>query len=394
MSREKDSGSRFTQIVKRLPESFAAATLVLALASACGRGMPNGTAAPADGGRGEGAAPVAVTTALVLQKPMAVKLRSVGNVEASSTVEVRSQVSGELLSVDFSEGQDVRQGQLLFTIDPRVFEATLKQAEAALARDTAQAMNLEAQHTRLTNLLKQGLVSRADYDAAAASAAAMHASIEAGKAAVENARIQRQNTRITAPVTGRTGALLVHRGALVRANDATPLVVINRLSPAFVSFAVPARMLPRLRRGDTGRALGVEASPAGASDSSSTGTVTFIDNAVDPATDTIRLKATFLNNDRRLWPGAFVDVTLQLSVDQQAKVIPAKAVQPSQQGEFVFVVKGDQTVEARQVKVAWIDGDDAVIETGVTAGETVVTDGQLRLTPGARITVKADDKQP
>ena len=325
---------------------------------------------------------------------MVVKLKSVGNVEASSTVEVRSQVSGELLSVDFSEGQDVRQGQLLFTIDPRVVEATLKQVEAALARDTAQAKNLEAQHTRLASLLKQGLVSRADYDAAAASAAAMDASIEAGKAAVENARIQRQNTRITAPVTGRTGALLVHRGALVRANDATPLVVINRLSPAFVSFAVPARMLPRLRRGDIGRSLGVEASPAGASDSSSTGTVTFIDNAVDSATDTIRLKATFPNNDRRLWPGAFVDVTLQLSVDPQAKVIPAKAVQPSQQGEFVFVVKADQTVEARQVKVAWTDGDDAVIETGVTAGETVVTDGQLRLTPGARITVKADDKQP
>jgi len=298
------------------------------------------------------------------------------------------------MSVDFAEGQDVRQGQLLFTIDPRVFEATLLQAEAALARDTAQSKNLEAQHARLTNLLKQGLVSQADYDAAAASAAAMQASIAAGKAAVENARLQRQNTRIAAPVAGRTGALLVHRGALVRANDATPLVVINRLSPAFVSFSVPARMLPRLRRGDTQRALGVEASPAGAADGASTGTVTFIDNSVDPATDTIRLKATFPNTDRRLWPGAFVDVTLQLSVDQHAKVIPAKAVQPSQQGEFVFVVRPDQTVETRPVKVAWTEGDEAVIETGLNAGETVVTDGQLRLTPGARITVKADDKRP
>jgi multidrug efflux system membrane fusion protein len=360
--------------------------------SGCNRGTQSATAAPADDGRGTAA--VAVSTAPVVTKAMAVKLRSVGNVEASSTVEVRSQVSGELLSVDFAEGQDVRQGQLLFTIDPRVFEATLQQAEAALARDTAQSKNLEAQHARLGNLLKQGLVSQADYDAAAASAAAMQASIAAGKAAVENARIQRQNTRIVAPVAGRTGALLVHRGALVRANDAAPLVVINRLAPAFVSFSVPARMLPRLRQGDTQRALGVDAAPAGGADAASRGTVTFIDNAVDPATDTIRLKATFPNQDRKLWPGAFVDVTLQLSVDPQAKVIPAKAVQPSQQGEFVFVVRSDQTVEPRAVKVAWTEGDEAVIETGVQAGETVVTDGQLRLTPGARITVKADGKRP
>jgi multidrug efflux system membrane fusion protein len=388
---EKDSGSRFSKVVKRLPESFL---LAACLASGCSGGANGATPPAGSGGRGGGQTAVAVSTAVVVTKPMAVKLRSVGNVEASSTVEVRSQVSGELLSVDFAEGQDVRQGQLLFTIDPRVFEATLKQAEATLERDSAQAKNLEAQYERLTNLLKQGLVSRADYDAAAASAAAMQASIAAGRAAVDNARIQRQNTRIVAPVSGRTGALLVHRGALVRANDATPLVVINQLSPAFVSFSVPARMLPRIRRGDSQKALGVDAAPAGAADGASTGTVTFIDNAVDPSTDTIRLKATFANQDRRLWPGAFVDVTLQLSIEAQAKVLPAKAIQPSQQGEFVFVVRQDQTVEARQVKVAWTEGDDAVIETGVTAGETVVTDGQLRLTPGARITVKADDKRP
>jgi multidrug efflux system membrane fusion protein len=378
-----------------IPRSFAVAgTTVLLFASGCNRETQGATSAPAEGGRGGSAAPVAVSTAPVVTKPMTVKLRSVGNVEASSTVEVRSQVSGELLSVNFTEGQDVRQGQLLFTIDPRAFEAALKQAEAGLERDTAQAKNLEAQHVRLGNLLKQGLVSQADYDAAAASAAAMQASIAAGKAAVENARLLRQYTRITAPVGGRTGALLVHPGSLIRANDTAPLVVINRLNPAFVSFSVPARLLPRLRKGDTERALGVEASPAGAADSTSSGTVTFVDNAVDPSTDTIRLKATFPNSDRRLWPGAFVDVTLQLSVDPRAIVLPSKAVQPSQQGEFVFVVRADQTVEARQVKVAWTDGDESVIEAGVKAGETVVTDGQLRLTPGARVTIKADEKRP
>jgi multidrug efflux system membrane fusion protein len=153
-------------------------------------------------------------------------------------------------------------------------------------------------------------------------------------------------------------------------------------------------MLPRIRRGDTQKPLGVDAAPAGAADGSSAGTVTFIDNAVDPSTDTIRVKATFPNEDRRLWPGAFVDVTLRLSVDPEARVIPAKAIQASQQGEFVFVVRPDETVEARPVRIAWTEGDDAVIEAGVNAGETVVTDGQLRLTPGARITVKADDKRP
>lgn len=376
-----------------IPKSIAAVALLM-LAPACSRDTQGATSTPAGGERGGAPPPVAISTAPVVTKSMTVKLRSVGNVEASSTVEVRSQVSGELLSVNFTEGQDVRQGQLLFSIDPRAFDAALKQAEAALDRDTAQAKNLEAQHARLSNLLKQGLVSQADYDAAAASAAAMQASIAAGKAAVETARLLRQYTRITAPVAGRTGALLVHPGSLIRANDATPLVVINRLNPAFVSFSVPARLLPRLRRGDSQRALGVEAAPAGTADGVSTGTVTFIDNAVDQSTDTIRLKATFPNNDRRLWPGAFVDVTLQLSIDPQATVIPSKAVQPSQQGEFVFVVRADQTVEARAVKVAWTDGDDAVIETGVKAGETVVTDGQLRLTPGARVTIKADDKRP
>ena len=370
------------------------AAAILLTSAACERGTPSATAAPVEGRRGGGPASVVVSAAPAVSKPMAVKLKSVGNVEASSTVEVRAQVTGELLSVNFTEGQDVRAGQLLFTIDPRAFDAALAQAEAALARDTAQAKNLDAQYARLTNLLKQGLVSQADYDSAAAASAAIQASIASDKAAIDNARLLQQYTRISAPVAGRTGALLVHPGSLIRANDAAPLVVINRLVPAYVSFSVPARMLPRLKPRDAQHGLGVEASPAGAADVVSSGTVTFIDNAVDPSTDTIRLKATFANQDKRLWPGAFVDVTLQLSVDPKATVIPAKAVQPSQQGEFVFVVKADQTVESRAVKVAWTEGDDAVIESGVKPGETVVTDGQLRLTPGVRVTIKTDDKRP
>jgi multidrug efflux system membrane fusion protein len=289
--------------------------------------------------------------------------------------------------VAFSEGQDVTEGQLLFTIDPRTFEASLKQAQATNARDSAQAKNLEAQRQRLENLLKLGIVSRADYDAAAAQAEAMQSSIAASAAAVEQASLQLQYTRIHAPVSGRTGALLVHEGSIVRPNDASPLVIINRMAPVFVSFTVPARLLPQLRSGQARAALRVDAAPAGEAGATSMGRVTFIDNAVDLTTDTIRLKATFDNGDRRLWPGAFVDVTLRLATEQRAVVVPSAAVQPSQQGQFVYVVTAGETAEARPIKIAWTEGDVVVVESGVTPGETVVTDGQLRLTPGARVSV-------
>lgn len=367
---------------------LAPGAIVLMAAGACGRGAQGAAPEAAGGGRG---AAVVVRTAPVVEKSMAVKVRGVGNVEASASVEIRSQITGELRSVEFSEGQDVAAGRLLFTIDPRPFEAALRQAEAVLARDTAQAHSLETQRARLENLLKNGLVSRADYDALVSNSAAMQASLSADSAAVDNARLQLQHTRIAAPVAGRTGALLVHRGSLVRANDALPLVVINQMTPAFVSFAVPARLLPRVRPQSGRGRLTVEAAPAGASDQASSGTVTFVDNAVDPATDSIRLKATFPNLDRRLWPGAFVDVTLQLSVDARAIVVPSSAVQPSQQGTFVYVVKADQTVDARPVKVAWTEAAETVIEEGLRPGELVVTDGQLRLTPGARVSAKAAD---
>ena len=370
----------------------AAILLMLLFTVACRRGGPAPTP-PAAGGRAAGSATaVPVTTATVVQKPMAVKVRAVGNVEASSTVEVRSQVTGELQQVAFAEGQDVTAGQLLFVIDPRSFETAVQQADATLARDTAQAKNADAQRARLANLLEKGLVAQSDYDTMATSAASAQAVLAADRAALESAKLQLERTRISAPVPGRTGALLVHQGAIVRSTDTSPLVVINQIAPAYVSFAVPARLLPQLR-GSSGR-LRVEAQPAGGAEGTSTGTVTFVDNAVDSSSDTIRLKATFPNTDRRLWPGAFADVTLQLSVDERAVVVPTIAVQPGQRGQFVYVVKADQTVEARSVTVAWIDGDDSVVASGLSAGETVVTDGQLRLTPGARISVKTADKRP
>lgn len=356
---------------------------ILALTAACSQGAATG-GTPAGGG----AAPVIVTTAPVVAKAMAVDTRAVGNVEASSSVDVRAQVSGELLTVNFTEGQEVTAGQVLFTINPRQFQVTLQQAEAALARSTAQAKGMTDQVRRGDELLKQGLLSRSEHDRLATELAVYQASIAADEAQIENAKLQLQYTTISAPVSGRTGALLVHRGALIRANDATPLVVINQVSPAFVSFAVPARILPDLRRDQARGALRVVVAPAGSAEAPTTGTLSFVDNVVDQATDTIRLKASFDNRDRRLWPGAFVDVTLQLSVEPQAVVVPNASVQASQQGQYVYIVKTDATVEMRPVTVAWTAGNDVVIRSGVTPGETVVTDGQLRLTPGARVSVK------
>ena len=376
-------------IHKRLTLGLAT---ILLLTSCSGGAAPPAQGAPADGagrgaGRGGGGGAVAVTTGTVVEKSMPVNIRVVGNVEASSTVDVRSLVTGQLLKTEFREGDDVAVGQLLFTIDPRPFEVAVQSAEAMLARDTANQKNAEAQRTRYANLLKDGLISQADYDTVATQAAALQASMAADRAAIENAKLQLQYTRIVSPVAGRTGALLVHEGAVVRVNDAAPMVVINQLSPIDVSFAVSARLLPQLRNGAR-RDLSVIATPSGDTAVVSEGSLSFLDNAVDPATDTIRLKASFPNKDRRLWPGAFVDVTMRLSVTAKAIVVPTVAVQPSQQGLFIYVVKSDQTVEARPVKVAWTEGTESVISTGVKPGETIVIDGQLRLAPGSRITVK------
>ena len=387
---------------------LSALLLIAVMFSACSRGTGGGNTAaapnaPADAGRGGreggrgggggrgaggGGGAIAVTTAAALEKAMAVDVRAVGNVEASSTVDVRAQVSGQLLSVDFGEGDDVKAGQLLFTIDPRPFEVALKQAEATLARDTAQSKGLAAQLARSEELFRQQLAAKSDRDALATQYAMSQASIAVDNAQIENAKLQLAYTKVTAPVTGRTGAVLVHPGSLVRANDATALVVINQVSPVQVSFAVPSKMLAEIQRERARGRLKATAAPSGSTAGAVAGTVSFIDNAVDPNSDTVRLKANFANANRVLWPGQFVDVTLELSVNPKAIVVPMAAVQAGQQGQFVFVVKADSTVEARPIKVAWVEGNDVVVASGVQPGEVVVTDGQLRLVPGARVSVK------
>jgi len=348
---------------------------------------PGGGRSGGPAGRG-GDAAVPVSTARVVERAVPLDVTTIGTAEAYSTVDVRSQVNGQLMTVEFAEGADVQQGQVLFTIDARPFEVAVQQAEATRDRDTAQAGNAEAIRARNAKLLKDGLMSQADYDLAATSAAALKAAVAADAAVVENARLQLQFTKIAAPVSGRTGALLVHQGSLVRSADTSPLVVINQVAPIRVTFAAPGQYLARIREGQARAALPVTARTTGDDGRTSTGVVSFIDNAADPATGTIKLKATFPNGDHRLWPGDIVQTTLQLAVDAHALVVPASAVQNGQQGQFVYVVGENRTVTLRPVTVARTRGDDAVVTEGLHAGEEVVTDGQLRLTPGARVSNK------
>jgi multidrug efflux system membrane fusion protein len=366
---------------------------------------------PPPGGR-QGAGPVPVVTARVATREMPVTLGAVGTVEASSMVDIRAQVTGQLSAIHFREGQDVTAGTLMFALDERPFRAALQQAQAVLARDTAQSANAQAQLKRYNDLFNRGLIPRDQFETQSANANALEATLEADRAAVENARLNLQYAQIKAPITGRTGALNVHVGDLVRANDTTPLVTINQVSPVFVTFSVPGRLLADVRRYSAIKPLTVSVRPSGgpatepvqpgglpegnrAGTASApvvrdeVGTVTFVDNTVDPTTGTIKLKATFPNRDRALWPGLFVQASLMLTTNPNALVVPAVAVQIGQQGQFVYVVRDDHTVEVRPVRLDREVGSDAVIAQGLAAGEQVVTDGQLRLTPGARVTVKS-----
>ena len=330
---------------------------------------------------------VPVSIAIVAEKAVPLDVAAVGTAEAISSVQIHAQVTGQLGSVHFAEGQDVGKGELLFDLDPRPFEAALAQAQAVLARDTAQNANAAKQVARYKPLFDQGLISREQYESYTATADAAQATTGADRAAVDAATLNLQFTRITAPISGRTGSLTVHPGDLVRANDVQPMVTINQMAPINIAFGVPGKLLDDIRRYQAAAPLRVEALTGGAGIAPPNGRVTFIDNAVDPTTGTIKLKALFDNSTRDLWPGEFVNVNLRLTTEPHAVVAPAAAVQASQIGQYVYVVKEDGTVDMRPVTVARTIGPEAVIASGVHPGETVVTDGQLRLTPGARVAV-------
>ena len=327
--------------------------------------------------------------ATVIEEAVPIDLRVVGTVEPSATVAVRAQVGGELTAVHFTEGQEVRKNDLLFMIDPRPFEAQLHQVEANLAKDTAQAENAGAQVRRYRDLIGRGIATREQLDSISTTAAALQATVKADTAAVETARLQLQYATIRAPISGRTGALMVQPGNVVRTSDTTPLVVINQMSPIYVTFAVPESSLADLRRYQAAGSLRVEAQVPDAEAVAERGVISFVDNTVDRSTGTIKVKGTFQNADRRLWPGLFVNVVLTLKTEPHAVVVPARAVQEAQDGKYVYVVKADRTVESRPITVARMVGDQAVVATGLATGETVVTDGHLRLVAGKRVTVSA-----
>ena len=358
-------------------------------AVACSGGEAVSTTPPA-GGRGGGAnAPaVPVTTAVAVQKSVPLSVQGIGTVIAASTVTVRAQVTGELTSVNFVEGDEVQEGQVIVTIDKRPLEAALQQMQAALDRDVAQAANARSQATRYQDLLKRGIATKEQVDQIMTNAAALDATVELDKANVENAKVQLQYATIRAPLTGKTGLLQVHPGNLVRATDTTQIVTINKITPVYVSFSVPEAMLPDLKRYMARGKLAVTALPPNDQGAPAEGLINFIDNAVDPTTGQIKVKGTFPNTDRHLWPGQFVNVSVTLSTEPNAIVVPSLAVQTGQQGTYVFVVKSDQTVDLRPVTVERTAGDQSVIKTGVKPGETVVTDGQLRLNPGTRVSIK------
>ncbi|HET8563320.1 MAG TPA: efflux RND transporter periplasmic adaptor subunit [Candidatus Binatia bacterium] len=346
----------------------------------------SGARAQGRGGRSRDAVPVLVATAV--QKSMPVQIRAVGNVEALATVSVKSQVTGVVNQAHFKEGQDVKKGQLLFTVDPRPFEAALKQAEATLARDTAQLQNWREQARRYAELVKKQYVSQEQYDQIRANADAAEAVVQADQAAVENAKVQLSYCYIYAPMNGRVGSLLVNEGNLVRVNDATPLLVINQITPINVTFAVPEQHLADIKRHMAAGNLKVEARFPSDESRPEQGTLAFVDNAVDRATGTIKLKAVFNNGERRLWPGQFINVALTLSTQSDAVVIPSEAVQVGQEGQHVFVVKPDNRVEVRPVIVSRTNEGEAVIAKGLAVGDRVVREGQFLLGPDARIEVK------
>jgi multidrug efflux system membrane fusion protein len=331
---------------------------------------------------------VPVVVAPAVQKTVPLELRAIGNVQAYNTVQVKTRVPGELTGVLFKEGEDVKQGQLLFTLDSRPYEADLQRLQANLARDQAEAANARAQATRYAKLMEEGVVAREQYDQYRTQAEAMEAAVQADKSAVENARVQLGYTKIFAPLSGRTGSLLVHRGNIVKENDKdSVLVTINQVTPIYAEFAVPERYLPKVKAQTSAGKLKVQAVAPGET-APEEGLLTFVDNAVDQTTGTIRMKGTFPNPSRRLWPGQFVDVVLRLGERPNAVVVPTQAVQTGQQGQFVFVIKSDMKVEQRPVKAGEAVGGETIIEEGLQPGERVVTDGQLRLVPGLPVVIR------
>jgi membrane fusion protein, multidrug efflux system len=335
---------------------------------------------------------VPVTVAEAVKKDVPVQLSAIGNVEAYNTVSIRARVGGELQKVFFKEGNEVREGDTLFLLDPRPYAATLKQAEANLARDIVQEQKAGRDAKRYEDLIAKGVVSKEQYDQMRTAADAAAAAVKADRAAVENAKLQLEYCTIRAPISGRTGKLMIQTGNMIKANDDTPLITINQITPIYVTFAVPEKDLPEIKRSRNAGNVKVEALIPESTAEPVAGELTFIDNKVNITTGTIILKATFANTDRALWPGQFVKAVLTLATRPNAVVVPTQAVQTGQSGPYVFIVKKDMTAEMRAITPGASHNGETVIDRGISAGETVVTDGQLQLTSGVHVEIKQAER--
>ena len=382
----------------RFPARRAAllAVVLLGLTAGCGdrTGAPGSKGeakAGSSGSKGDGKAakggggPVPVVMAPVARQPMPLRLHAIGNVEAMATVGIKSRVDGQILSTAIGDGQDVKKGQPLFQIDARPFEAQLRQLEANLLRDKAQSDRAKAQEARYRDLLAKNFVSQDAYAQYVTNVQTAEAVVRAGEAAIENARLQVEYASIRSPIDGRAGKVLIQTGNMVKANDTPAMVVINQLSPIYVSFTVPEQHLGSVRTAMKAGRLRVDAQPTESGSAASTGTLAFFDNTVDTTTGTVRLRATFPNADRTLWPGQFATVTLTLGEQAEAIVVASQTVQTGPKGQFVYVVNAESTADLRPVVVDRVDGPLTVIAKGLSGGEQVVTSGQSRLFPGAKV---------
>src|SRR5437588_2433642 len=357
--------------------SLAAFFLILLVASGCTKQQaappPRVTAVP-------------VVVAKVTQRAMPVQLTAIGNV-GSYTVSVQAQVPGELLEVHFKEGAFVHKGQLLLTIDPRPYEAALAQVQATLMRDKAVAANSRAQAQRISKLLADGVVSPSDAEASSSAADAAEATVAADEAALKTAQLNLEYCKIYSPIDGRTGSVVIKPGNLVKVAD-VPIVIIRQVSPIHVDFTEPQEYLPDIKRYMAAGPLRVEATVPDNSGPPEIGSLTFVDNTVDTTTGTIHLRATFENSRAVLWPGLYVNTLMTLAQQSNATVIPSQAITAGQQGSFVYVVQADGTVAPRPVASSRSVEGQALIDKGLQVGETVVTDGQVRLVPGAKVQIK------
>ena len=330
--------------------------------------------------------PVPVTVAQVRKGDMAVRLSGLGTVTSLSNVMVKSRVDGQLVRVDFTEGQLVREGQLLAEIDPRPFQVQLMQAEGQFAKDNAARQNAAADLSRFQSLVKQGIISSQQVDAQVSAVTQFEAALKADQAADESATLNLVYSRITAPISGRVGLRLVDMGNIVHATDATGLVTIAPIQPINVVFSIPADSIQTVlaQNTKTGQ-LGVEAWDRDMRTRLGVGSLAAVDNQVDPTTGTVKLKALFSNEDRRLFPNQFVNAQLLVDTLRGVVIVPTAAVQRGPQGSFIYIVKSDSTVELRNVEVLGTDGDDTALSKGLTGGETVVTDGIEKLRPGSKV---------